>query len=170
MLDDKALIEIVRGEEPNASSAYRQGSSIRYWDPSKQRCVMAQNWPAPNTSYAFLDQLQGLDRHGRVQVFSGVTDTEGNPRVRRHTFSDIAPDRLRWDDAGRIVLNANPELTIASDFSPPAWLGNVVPEDPQQPTVWTETSEDRIVFEHQARGPGGDWMPEAIFELAKQSD
>lgn len=305
VLDGKALIEIVRGEEPNASGAYTQGFSIRYWDSSKERWVMAQNWPPPNSGYAFLDQLQGFKHHGRVEVFSGVTDAEGNPQVRRYTFSDIAPDRLRWDsattddsgstwtagtiaefhrtaavatlpevgaslpdspdgthcqdpgfkrfdflegrwegkaetvregvvpatlvatrfqngcsvlsllqyprqgapfkllqattygsrnqmwfalqldnrsdsphryrlggedDAGRIVLNANPELTIADDFKPPAWMGDVVPENPAGRTVWTEMSEDRIVFEHQALAPSGDWVTKATFELAKRPD
>lgn len=97
VLGGKALIELVRGEAPRANGSTTQGFSIRYFDTAKERWVMAQNWPAPNTSAGFLDQLQGFEEENRVQVFSAWIDQEGVTNVRRYSFSDISDQYFRWE-------------------------------------------------------------------------
>ncbi len=97
VLHGKALVELARGQTVQDGSR-TQGFSIRYFDPARQRWVMAQNWAGPDKSYAYLDQLQGGMRHGRVQLYSSWTDDAGLV-TRRYTFSDIHPARLRWDSA-----------------------------------------------------------------------
>lgn len=97
-LNGKALLEFAMSDAPiNASGARVQGFSVRYFDPDKQRWVMAQEWPDPNTTGGVADQLQGFYRFGRIQVFStyyrGEPETE---RTRRYTFSDIRPEGFLW--------------------------------------------------------------------------
>ena len=99
VLDGKALVEIVRGERPNSRGFLTQGCSIRYFDTEKQRWVMAQNWPAPNTTHAFMDQLQGFLEENRIQVFSASMGEDGATSVRRYIFSDIGTNYFRWESA-----------------------------------------------------------------------
>ena len=302
VLDGKAMVEIARGEGPYKGQPITQGFSIRYYDSKKERWVMAQNWGGPNSSSGFLDQLQGFYRHGQIQLYSGVLDSDGNRSVQRYTFSDFTPKSVRWtndtttdsgttwtagtilelhrtaetaslpavgaplpdspdgthcdlaefkqfdflqgswegkaqldggkpvparlvatgfnngcsvlsllrypfgdttykllqattygsksemwwvyqldnrletahqyrlgtmDDEGRLVLNANPDLTIADDFSPPAWADGIVPEIPTERTVWTFMTPERVKFELQTRVSGGDWHTASSFDLEK---
>lgn len=68
------------------------GFSVRSWDPATGRWDLALLWPRPDaTSFT---ELQGTFRHGRGEF---VRRAEGE--LTRYTFSDVGPDRLRWDDA-----------------------------------------------------------------------
>ena len=60
---------------------------------------MAQNWPGPNQGVGFLDQLQGAEHHGRIEVYSTFKRSSDDLLVtRRYAFSDIGNGRFRWDD------------------------------------------------------------------------
>lgn len=97
-LNGKALLEFGMSDNPiNEHGARVQGFSVRYYDPIKERWVMAQEWPDPNSTDGVSNQLQGFYRFGRIQVFS--TLTVGNPlveRTRRYTFSDIRRESFQW--------------------------------------------------------------------------
>lgn len=98
ILDGKALVELVSGQKPGATGRKTRGFSVRYYDPHAERWVMAQNWPAPNTSGGFLDQLRGRETWGRIEVYSTYRDGEERKITRRYSFSDIRPGAFRWDD------------------------------------------------------------------------
>ena len=96
-LNGKALLEFAMSDDVLPSGSRIQGLSVRYYDETKQRWVMAQEWPNQNATTGVVDQLQGFYRFGRVQVFS--TYTIGDPpveRTRRYTFSDIRPEGFIW--------------------------------------------------------------------------
>ncbi len=100
-LDGKALIEMAANKAPAAGAGLNYGFSLRYYDPGKDRWVMAQHWPGAVPRPAFTSQLQGFKRHGRLQVFfSALTGNEDEKRTTRYTFSDIRPGAFRWDGAG----------------------------------------------------------------------
>lgn len=97
-LNGKALLEFALSDDPiDEDGHYTHGFSVRYYDTAKERWVMSQEWPDPNSTGGVLDQLQGFYRFGRIQVFS--TFTYGDPPVeatRRYTFSDIRPEGFIW--------------------------------------------------------------------------
>lgn len=99
VLSGKALIELAAPAGDPARPGLR-GFSIRYFDEESGDWVMAQHWPGPdNPGLAFTDQLRGHGAHGRHTVYShdAARSEPGAPVVRRYTFSDIAPQRFRWD-------------------------------------------------------------------------
>lgn len=103
-LGGKILIELAASVEPAAAGPWAgkryYGMSVRYYDPAKERWVMAQHWPGNVPTPAFLSQLQGFEHFGRVQVFvTGQPDDEGVSRTTRYTFSDIRDGAFRWDGA-----------------------------------------------------------------------
>lgn len=105
-LGGKILIELAasRNAAPESDGAWAgkryYGMSVRYYDPAKERWVMAQHWPGNVPTPAFLSQLQGFEHFGRVQVFvTGQPDEEGVSRTTRYTFSDIRDGAFRWDGA-----------------------------------------------------------------------
>ena len=104
ILNGKAIVELSLHDDPDPAQRVA-GFSVRYFDAAKDRWVMAQDWPGW-TSRGFVDQLQGFEREGRVQVFSSYYVNEKNLRTRRYSFTDIRDGYFRWDaastgDAGR---------------------------------------------------------------------
>jgi hypothetical protein len=100
ILGGKALVELAEQRGAERGSPSGRGFSIRYFDPARERWVMAQHWPRPNfDGLAFVDQLIGLERHGRLQMYSVDTRKreDGGRDHRRYNFSDIADGRFRWD-------------------------------------------------------------------------
>lgn len=103
VLGGKAIIELAEPMDQPAGEARGRGFSIRYYDDTRDRWVMAQHWPNPGFDGAgFLDQLTGRSDHGRIIVYSSAlqqTSDARHPTIRRYQFSDIAGDRFRWDGA-----------------------------------------------------------------------
>lgn len=97
-LNGKALLEFALSDQTiDEDGNYTHGFSVRYYDTTKKRWVMSQEWPDPNLSRGVLDQLQGFYRFGRIQVFS--TFSVGDPPfevTRRYTFSDIRTEGFIW--------------------------------------------------------------------------
>ncbi len=102
ILGGKAIVELAWARD-NPDEASQRGFSIRYYDPARERWVMAQNWPsAANQGSAFLDQLIGDDHHGRLTMYSIVRrplkDDSIDVQHRRYNFADIRPGvSFRWD-------------------------------------------------------------------------
>lgn len=102
VLGGKALIELAWARD-NPEEPGQRGFSIRYYDPARERWVMAQNWPnAQNQGGAFTDQLIGEDHLGRFTMYSIVErpQEDGSLSVahRRYNFTDIRPGvSFRWD-------------------------------------------------------------------------
>lgn len=99
ILGGKAMLELAEPFE-DAKEPGLRGMSIRYFDAEAGEWVMAQHWPSPqNPGFAFTDQLRGTGQHGRHEVYSysAAQSADEKTVVRRYTFSDIAPDRFRWD-------------------------------------------------------------------------
>ncbi|GEM_PF-950645 len=97
VLDGKAVIELVT---PESDKARMRGFSIRYFDVESSQWVMAQNWPnSPEANTAFLDQLRGVSRLGRIEMFSASDGDSPVQHLRRYTFSDVNENNFRWDSA-----------------------------------------------------------------------
>lgn len=102
ILDGKALVELAWARD-NPDEPSQRGFSIRYYDPARERWIMAQNWPnAAGNGSAFADQLIGSEHHGRLTMYSAVErpDSDGNTlsEHRRYNFADIRPGvGFRWD-------------------------------------------------------------------------
>jgi hypothetical protein len=90
ILDGKAVLELWDSEPI-------KGFSLRWFDTTTNRWNLWLNWPSPNRSAG--SKLEGQFRHGRGEFFSTATAPDGGSILTRYTFSDIAADRLRWDDA-----------------------------------------------------------------------
>ncbi len=111
ILGGKALVELAWARD-NPEQPSQRGFSIRYYDPDRQRWVMAQNWPnASNTGAAFVDQLIGDEHHGRLTMYSTVrrpnADGDIKTEHRRYNFSDIRPGTgFRWDGSNTADLGA----------------------------------------------------------------
>lgn len=103
VLGGKALVELAQPRDQEAGVAAGRGFSIRYYDETRERWVMAQHWPNPQfDGVAFLDQLTGQSDHGRVMVYSSALRQSSDAQthtIRRYQFSDIADGRFRWDGA-----------------------------------------------------------------------
>ena len=55
VLDGKAILELAWAVDANNEEPSQRGFSIRYFDESRERWIMAQNWPnAANDGFAFL--------------------------------------------------------------------------------------------------------------------
>jgi hypothetical protein len=101
ILGGKALLEFAEPFDLDPDTPAGRGFSLRYRNSDGQ-WVMAQHWPNVGwDGVAFLDQLIGEEHHGRVQLYSyePQVSTPDAPAARRYTFSDIAPERFRWDGA-----------------------------------------------------------------------
>lgn len=90
ILDGKATLELW-------DSAAIKGFSLRWFDREDDEWKLWLNWPAANRSAG--SALSGRFRHGRGEFFAESTAADGATIRSRYTFSDIASDRLRWDDA-----------------------------------------------------------------------
>jgi len=90
ILDGKAILELWDSEPI-------KGFSLRYFDPGQAKWVLWLKWPGPNRSSN--SALTGAFRHGRGEFFSAFKNSDGEDVLSRYTFCDIAPNRLRWDDA-----------------------------------------------------------------------
>jgi len=98
ILDGKAMIEL--SVRPDRAPSGTHGFSLRYFDPAKDRWVMAQNWPGENASGGFLDQLQGFERFGRIMVLSTYHDRQRDiDLTRRYEFVDIRDGAFRWESS-----------------------------------------------------------------------
>ncbi len=121
ILGGKALVEL-EWPKDNPEAAGQVGFSIRYYDPSRKRWVMAQNWPnQTNQGMAFLDQLIGEGHLGRYTMYSvtqrpkedGTLDTQH----RRYNFTDIQPGKsFRWDGSNTKDKAANWNTWYIVDF------------------------------------------------------
>ncbi|MDJ0709589.1 MAG: hypothetical protein QNJ14_04325 [Woeseiaceae bacterium] len=111
ILGGKALVELAWARD-NPEQPSQRGFSIRYYDPERERWIMAQNWPnATNNGSAFVDQLIGDKHHGRLTMYSAVRrpNPDGEPTTehRRYNFSDIrAGTGFRWDGSNTADLGA----------------------------------------------------------------
>ena len=102
ILGGKALVELAWARD-NPEQASQRGFSIRYFDPARERWVMAQNWPSEtNQGSAFLDQLIGDEHLGRLTMYSitrrPTPEGEIDVQHRRYNFTDVRPGvSFRWD-------------------------------------------------------------------------
>jgi hypothetical protein len=90
VLDDKAILELWDSDSII-------GFSLRYYDPGAGEWKLWLNWPRADRSGS--SGLAGGFHHGRGEFFSRRSAPDGGEQISRYTFSDITPDRLRWDDA-----------------------------------------------------------------------
>ncbi|WP_394692174.1 hypothetical protein [Hyphobacterium sp.] len=120
VLDGKAVMELMVPSELTSGVAQWRGFSLRYYDEENDRWIMAQHWPGPqNDGVAFLDQLTGNERFGRIAVYSPDlrrTTPDGEPQIRRYTFSDIREDAFRWDGANTADRGTSWFTWMAVDF------------------------------------------------------
>ena len=101
VLDGKALVELAVDHEDFSPQPGQEtyGFSVRYYSESRGKWVMAQDWPSPNATGLIVDQLVGNFNHGRIELFSSFMAPDSAFTTRRYIFSDIAPDRFRWERA-----------------------------------------------------------------------
>lgn len=120
VLDGKAVMELAMPRDLTPGQAQGRGFSLRYYDEQNDRWIMAQHWPGPpSDGFAFLDQLTGTERFGRIMVYSPDlrrTTPDGDPQIRRYTFSDIREDAFRWDGANTVDRGNNWFTWMAVDF------------------------------------------------------
>ena len=120
VLDGKAVMELMVPSELTPGVPQWRGFSLRYYDEENDRWIMAQHWPGPqNDGVAFLDQLTGTERFGRIAVYSPDlrrTTQDGEPQIRRYTFSDIREDAFRWDGANTADRGTSWFTWMAVDF------------------------------------------------------
>ena len=121
VLGGKALIELA-WDRDKPQEASQRGFSIRYFDPARERWVMAQNWPnATNQGSAFTDQLIGDEHLGRLSMYS-ITErpnAEGEivTQHRRYNFTDVRPGvSFRWDGSNTPDEGANWFTWYVVDF------------------------------------------------------
>jgi hypothetical protein len=93
ILDGRAIFEL--WDETTPDDGIR-GYSLRFFDPAKKKWQLFLNWPGRNRSGT--STLNGSFRHGRGEFFSARTGAADGETISRYTFSDISPNRLRWDD------------------------------------------------------------------------
>ncbi len=111
-LGGKALIELAWARD-NPEQAGQRGFSIRYFDPVRDKWVMAQNWPNQSSNgSAFVDQLIGREHLGRLTMYSATRranpDGTFQPEHRRYNFADIRPGMsFRWDGSNTPDRGAN---------------------------------------------------------------
>lgn len=107
VLDGGAILEFATGT--------LEGFSLRVFDPERDAWRLLLNWPS-NGSASF-STLEGRFRHGRGTFYTAPWPA---PQRTRYTFSDIGPDRLRWDGAS----------TSDGDVS---WATNLILESTRRP-------------------------------------
>jgi len=137
ILDGKAVMELAMPSELTPGEGQGHGFSLRYYDIENERWIMAQHWPNPQyDGVAFLDQLTGVERFGRIMVFSPDlrrTTPEGDPQIRRYTFSDIREDAFRWDGANTIDHGSRWLTWMAVDFRETDPVVHMPPSDQPLP-------------------------------------
>lgn len=120
VLDGKAVMELMVPRDVTPGAPQWRGFSLRYYDEDSGRWIMSQHWPGPqNDGVAFLDQLTGSERFGRIAVYSPDlqrTTPDGAPQLRRYTFSDIRDDAFRWDGANTVDRGTSWVTWMAVDF------------------------------------------------------
>lgn len=120
ILDGKAVMELAMPRDLTPGEGQGRGFSLRYYDEANERWIMAQHWPGPQfDGVAFLDQLTGVERFGRIMVYSPDlrrTTPDGDPQIRRYTFSDIRDDAFRWDGANSTDRGNSWVTWMAVDF------------------------------------------------------
>jgi len=120
ILDGKAIMELAMPGELTPGVGQGHGFSLRYYDEVNERWIMAQHWPAPQfDGVAFLDQLTGVERFGRIMVYSPDlrrSTPDGAPQIRRYTFSDIRENAFRWDGANSTDRGTSWVTWMAVDF------------------------------------------------------
>jgi len=120
ILSGKALVELAEPAAPSSDARTLHGFSIRYFDDTKQRWVMTQYWPNPNSpGVAFLDQLVGPQvSPTRIELFSYdiSRSTVKKSALRRYAFVDIDGDRFGWRSAKRMEDEKNWTPSLAMDF------------------------------------------------------
>jgi hypothetical protein len=79
-----------------------RGFSVRSFDPESARWTLVLLWPLPEEPVASFSQLEGGFEHGRGVFADQTMAPDGTPILTRFTFSDIAPQRYRWDAANSI--------------------------------------------------------------------
>ena len=93
ILNGKAVLELWSEDRVQGI----KGFSLRAYDPAAEEWALWLNWPQPNQGV--LGRLTGAFRHGRGEFFNEFPGQDGETIRARYTFSDVGPDRLRWDDA-----------------------------------------------------------------------
>jgi hypothetical protein len=120
ILDGKAVMELAMPRDLTPGIGQGRGFSLRYYDEENDRWIMAQHWPNPQfDGVAFLDQLTGVERFGRIMVYSPDlrrSTPEGEPQIRRYTFSDIREDAFRWDGSNTVDRGDSWVTWMAVDF------------------------------------------------------
>lgn len=121
ILGGKALVELAWARD-NPDEPSQRGFSIRYFDESNDRWVMAQNWPnESNNGGAFLDQLVGGEHLGRLTMYSASSrpkpDGTFTAEHRRYNFTDIRPGKsFRWDGSNSADKGASWRTWYVVDF------------------------------------------------------
>jgi hypothetical protein len=122
ILDGRAILELW-DEQSNDNSI--RGYSLRFFDPAREEWRLFLNWPGNNRSGT--STLNGSFRHGRGEFYSTQTGADGVATISRYTFSDISPDRLRWDDGfsvdGGRTWRANWIMEFSHTAERAAWPG-----------------------------------------------
>lgn len=165
ILGGKAIVELAWARD-NPEEASQRGFSIRYYDPAREKWVMAQNWPnARGTGSAFMDQLIGAEHLGRLTMYSqtyrALPDGAFADEHRRYNFADIRPGvSFRWDgsnsaDGGALwrtwaVVDAHRKR----DLDPFGPLGELLPGVHEEKLC---TDEPHGAFD----GMEGTWSGEA---------
>lgn len=88
------IVEHWRG---HAISRFIVGFSVRAWDPAAGEWLLVLLWPT--TGSPSFGELRGGFRHGRGQFSFRRETAEGDTAIQRFTFSDIARDAFRWENA-----------------------------------------------------------------------
>lgn len=121
ILGGKALVELAWARD-NPEAPSQRGFSIRYYDPARERWVMAQNWPnGSNQGSAFFDQLIGDEYLGRLTMYSVTRrpqeDGSFDIQHRRYNFTDIRPGiSFRWDGSNTRDQGATWNTWYVVDF------------------------------------------------------
>jgi hypothetical protein len=102
VLGGKAVIELAWDINSTSSAPSGRGFSIRYFDETRLRWVMTQNWPsAGNDGFGFIDQLIGFEDNGRLSMYSTARrpNDDGTFQLyhRQYNFADIRDGAFRWD-------------------------------------------------------------------------
>ena len=89
ILGGKAILEL-------CDSTLIQGLRLAHYDPLEKRWVLWLDWAERNHSQ--MQSLGGGFRHGRGEFLSTSSTEPGQTVLTVHSFTDITPFSLRWDD------------------------------------------------------------------------
>jgi len=88
---------VVEHWQGHAFSRFIDGFSVRSWDPGAREWLLVLLWPI--SGEPSFGELRGGFRHGRGEFSFERVGPDGEPVLTRYTFSDVAPDSLRWENA-----------------------------------------------------------------------